>query len=45
MKITIGVWIAAVLTVGVSMPIGDIPGLGQKARILYFHVPMWFVCI
>ncbi len=45
MKITIGVWIAAVLIVGVSMPIGHIPGLGQKARILYFHVPMSWLAV
>lgn len=45
MKIAIGVWIAAVLAVGISMPIGDIPGLGQKARILYFHVPMSWLAV
>jgi heme exporter protein C len=45
MKIAIGVWIAAVLVVGISMPIGHIPGLGAKARIIYFHVPMSWLAV
>ncbi len=45
MKIIIGLWIAAVLILGISMPIGYIPGLGDKARILYFHVPMSWLAV
>lgn len=45
MKIVIGVWIAAVLVIGISMPIGYIPGLGDKARIIYFHVPMSWLAV
>ncbi len=40
MKIGLGIWIAAVVICGFAMPIGDIPGLGPKARIIFFHVPM-----
>jgi heme exporter protein C len=45
MKITVGVWIAAVVAFGFSMPIGDIPGLGPKARIIFFHVPMSWLAV
>ncbi len=45
MKIGIGVWIAAVVAIGVAMPIGYIPGLGAKARIIFFHVPMSWLAV
>ncbi len=45
MKIAIGIWIAAVIVIGLAMPIGYIPGLGAKARIIYFHVPMSWLAV
>lgn len=45
MKIGIGLWITAVLAFGIAMPIGDIPGLGPKARIIFFHVPMSWLAV
>jgi len=44
-KIAIGIWIAGVLAFGTAMPIGDIPGLGPKARIIFFHVPMSWLAV
>lgn len=44
-KIALGIWIAMVLAFGVAMPIGDIPGLGSKARIIFFHVPMSWLAV
>ncbi|OYV86632.1 MAG: ABC transporter permease [Ignavibacteriae bacterium 37-53-5] len=45
MKIGIGIWIAAVVAIGIAMPIGYIPGLGAKARIIFFHVPMSWLAV
>lgn len=45
MKIGLGIWIAAVVAFGFAMPIGDIPGLGPKARIIFFHVPMSWLAV
>ncbi|HUI31124.1 MAG TPA: cytochrome c biogenesis protein CcsA [Candidatus Acidoferrales bacterium] len=45
MKILIGIWIAAVAAFGFAMPIGEIPGLGPKARIIFFHVPMSWLAV
>jgi len=45
MKILIGIWIAAVVSIGIVMPIGNIPGLGPKARIIFFHVPMSWLAV
>lgn len=45
MKIAVGIWIAAVVALGFAMPIGDIPGLGPKARIIFFHVPMSWLAV
>ncbi len=45
MKIGIGIWIAVVVAVGIAMPIGYIPGLGAKARIIFFHVPMSWLAV
>ncbi|MFZ1080588.1 MAG: cytochrome c biogenesis protein CcsA [Candidatus Kryptoniota bacterium] len=44
-KISVGIWIAMVLAFGIAMPIGDIPGLGSKARIIFFHVPMSWLAV
>lgn len=44
-KIADGIWIAAVVAVGFAMPIGNIPGLGPKARIIFFHVPMSWLAV
>ncbi|HLX11363.1 MAG TPA: cytochrome c biogenesis protein [Bacteroidota bacterium] len=50
MKFFLGLWLAIVIILGLSLPIVPhpehwyefplIPGLEQKARILFFHVPM-----
>ncbi|MGO9480970.1 MAG: cytochrome c biogenesis protein [Candidatus Kryptoniota bacterium] len=45
LKAGVGVWIAMVLAFGIAMPIGDIPGLGSKARIIFFHVPMSWLAV
>jgi len=45
MKILIGIWIATVVSIGIVMPIGNIPGLGPKARIIFFHVPMSWLAV
>lgn len=45
MKLLVGIWIAAVLVFGVTIPIGYIPGLGDRARIIFFHVPMSWVAV
>ncbi|MCL5021421.1 MAG: cytochrome c biogenesis protein [Bacteroidetes bacterium] len=45
MKLLLGAWISAVLILGVTVPIGDIPGLGDRARIIFFHVPMSWVAV
>ena len=45
MKIGVGIWIAAVVVFGFAMPIGNIPGLGPKARIIFFHVPMSWLAV
>lgn len=44
-KIVLGFWIAGVVVFGLAMPIGDIPGLGPKARIIFFHVPMSWLAV
>lgn len=45
MKIVLGIWIAVVVALGFAMPIGNIPGLGPKARIIFFHVPMSWLAV
>ncbi len=37
--------ISAVIVAGIAMPIPDIPALGDKARVLYFHVPMSWISV
>jgi heme exporter protein C len=44
-KISLGIWISLVLGFGIAMPIGYIPGLGEKARIIFFHVPMSWLAV
>ena len=39
-KIILFVWMSAVMVLAVLYPIPFIPALGDKARILFFHVPM-----
>jgi heme exporter protein C len=44
-KIGIGLWISAVIVLGIALPIVEIPGLGEKARIIYFHVPTAWITV
>lgn len=44
-KILILILISAVLVCGIVLPIPDIPALGDKARVLYFHVPMSWIAV
>ncbi|HQY52750.1 MAG TPA: cytochrome c biogenesis protein [Ignavibacteria bacterium] len=37
--------ISAVIILGLALPIPDIPALGDKARVLYFHVPMSWISV
>lgn len=37
--------IALVIFAGIVLPIPDIPALGDKARVLYFHVPMSWISV
>lgn len=55
LKIGLGVWLALVIIVGLSFPIVKhpqhwyefpiIPGLQDKARIIFFHVPMAWLTV
>lgn len=44
-KIIIFVLISAVIVGGIILPIPVIPALGDKARVLYFHVPMSWISV
>lgn len=54
-KILIAVWLTLVIIASLTFPIvqsplrwyelPDIPGLGQRARIMFFHVPMAWVTV
>lgn len=44
-QITIFILISAVLVAGLVVPIPYIPALGDKARILYFHVPTAWISV
>lgn len=44
-QILVFVLISSVLVAGFSVPIPFIPALGEKARILYFHVPTAWVSV
>lgn len=37
--------ISFVIIAGIVMPIPNIPALGDKARVLYFHVPMSWIAV
>lgn len=39
------VLITFVIVTGIVLPIPDIPALGDKARVLYFHVPMSWISV
>jgi heme exporter protein C len=45
LKILILVIISAVIFCGIVLPIPNIPALGDKARVLYFHVPMSWIAV
>jgi heme exporter protein C len=55
MKYLLGIWISAVIVLGFALPMVTnpqqwyefpvIPGLEEKARILFFHVPMAWVTV
>jgi len=45
LKILTFVLITAVIISGLIMPIPYIPALGDKARVLYFHVPMSWISV
>lgn len=45
LKLFIFVIISAVIILGVMLPIPNIPALGDKARVLYFHVPMSWISV
>jgi heme exporter protein C len=44
-KILIFAIISAVIIAGILLPIPNIPALGDKARVLYFHVPMSWIAV
>lgn len=45
LKIIIFIVISAVIVCGIMLPIPYIPALGDKARVLYFHVPMSWISV
>ncbi len=45
LKIIIFLIISAVIVCGILLPIPYIPALGDKARVLYFHVPMSWIAV
>lgn len=45
LKILIFIMISAVIVTGILLPIPNIPALGDKARVLYFHVPMSWIAV
>ena len=45
MQTFIFVLITAVIYSGIVLPIPNIPALGDKARVLYFHVPMSWIAV
>src|ERR1043166_1407244 len=44
-KITLFAWMTAVICFALLYPIPYIPALGDKARVLYFHVPTAWVTV
>lgn len=45
LKIISLILITAVIVCGIILPIPNIPALGDKARVLYFHVPMSWIAV
>lgn len=45
LQITIFIFITGILVAGLVVPIPFIPALGDKARILYFHVPTAWISV
>ncbi len=45
LKIFIFLIISAVIICGIVLPVPYIPALGDKARVLYFHVPMSWIAV
>jgi len=45
LKILTFILITGVIICGVILPIPNIPALGDKARVLYFHVPMSWIAV
>jgi len=45
LKILTFILIASVIVCGIMLPIPNIPALGDKARVLYFHVPMSWISV
>ncbi len=44
-KVLTFILITFVIITGILLPIPDIPALGDKARVLYFHVPMSWISV
>jgi heme exporter protein C len=44
-KYAVFVIISLVIIGGIALPIPNIPALGDKARVLYFHVPMSWISV
>ena len=45
LKISVFIIITCVIIAGFALPIPYIPALGDKARIIYFHVPMSWIAV
>lgn len=45
LKYVLFLWIAGVICAGLLLPIPFIPALGDRARILYFHVPQAWITV
>lgn len=44
-KFILFLWMSAIFVLALLYPIPDIPALGDRARVLYFHVPMAWVSV
>lgn len=44
-KVLTFILITFVIITGILLPIPEIPALGDKARVLYFHVPMSWISV
>jgi len=45
LKVFTFILISSVIVCGIILPIPNIPALGDKARVLYFHVPMSWIAV